>query len=57
MSDNPFADVDAAAAQEAWLELVRARIREGRAAYARGDLIKMTPDELMDGIARELDLL
>jgi hypothetical protein len=36
---------------------VRARIREGRAAYARGDLIKMTHDELMDGIARELGSL
>jgi predicted transcriptional regulator len=37
--------------------ILRARVRDGRAAYARGDLPDTTPDEFMDGIARELELL
>ena len=35
---------------------LRARICEGRAAYARGDMRATTPDEFMDSIARELGL-
>ncbi|MGC4089453.1 MAG: hypothetical protein QM756_16500 [Polyangiaceae bacterium] len=42
--------------QAAWVELVRARVRDGRAAYARGDLPETTPDEYVDEIARELGL-
>jgi Arc/MetJ-type ribon-helix-helix transcriptional regulator len=41
---------------ESWPDMLRKRIDEGRAAYASGELAETTPDEVMDGIARELGL-
>ena len=40
--------------QDEWLSYARQRFAEGRAAFARGDVVHVTPDELMDGI--EVDL-
>jgi hypothetical protein len=37
-------------------ESLRDFIQEGRKAFARGDYIETTPDELMDGIEAELGL-
>jgi len=42
--------------QDEWLSYARQRFAEGRAAFARGDVIHITPDELMDGIESELGI-
>ena len=39
-----------------WLQHARERFAEGRAAFARGEVLETTPDELMDGIDKELGL-
>jgi Arc/MetJ-type ribon-helix-helix transcriptional regulator len=42
--------------QDDWLSYARQRFAEGRAAFARGDVVHVTPDELMDGIESELGI-
>jgi putative addiction module CopG family antidote len=42
--------------EQEWLEEARAAVDRGRAAHARGEYVETTPDELMDGIERELGL-
>lgn len=42
--------------EEAWLETARDAVDRGRAAFARGETIRTTPEELMDGINRELGI-
>jgi Arc/MetJ-type ribon-helix-helix transcriptional regulator len=42
--------------QDEWLDYARKRFAEGRAAFARGDVVHVTPDELMDGIESELGI-
>ncbi len=42
--------------QDDWLGYARQRFAEGRAAFARGDVVHVTPDELMDGIESELGI-
>ncbi len=42
--------------QDDWLSYARQRFAEGRAAFARGDVVRVTPDELMDGIESELGI-
>jgi leucine carboxyl methyltransferase len=39
-----------------WLDRARQRFAEGRAAFARGDVVYVTPDDLMDGIESELGM-
>lgn len=39
-----------------WFDHARERFAEGRAAFARGDVVRVTPDELMDGIESELGI-
>jgi Arc/MetJ-type ribon-helix-helix transcriptional regulator len=36
--------------QDEWLSDARQRFTEGRKVFARGDVVHVTPDELMDGI-------
>jgi Arc/MetJ-type ribon-helix-helix transcriptional regulator len=42
--------------EDDWLSYARQRFAEGRAAFARGDVVHVTPDELMDGIESELGI-
>jgi Arc/MetJ-type ribon-helix-helix transcriptional regulator len=39
-----------------WLQYARQRFAEGRTAFARGEVLETTPDELMDGVEKELGL-
>jgi Arc/MetJ-type ribon-helix-helix transcriptional regulator len=42
--------------EQDWLEYARQRFVEGRAAFARGEVIDTTPDELMNDIEKELGM-
>jgi putative addiction module CopG family antidote len=42
--------------EAAWLEEAGATVDAGREAYAQGRFIETTPDELLDGVAKELGL-
>jgi len=42
--------------QNDWQDYAGHRFAEGRAAFARGDVLETTPDELMDGIEKELGI-
>ena len=39
-----------------WLAVARQRFEQGRAAFERGNVVNVTPDELMDGIESELGI-
>jgi Arc/MetJ-type ribon-helix-helix transcriptional regulator len=49
-------DVLAAGVEALQERYARQRFAEGRAAFARGDVVHVTPDELMDGIESELGI-
>jgi putative addiction module CopG family antidote len=48
---NPFASI-----RQKWLGTLPREATEAFAAFDRGEAVKMTPDELMDGIETELGL-
>jgi len=39
-----------------WVAYAQQRFEEGREAFARGEILDTTPDELMDGIEQELGI-
>ncbi len=42
--------------QDDWIANARQRFEQGRGAFERGEVVSSTPDELMDGIERELGI-
>ena len=42
--------------QDDWLAHARQCFEQGRAAFARGEVLETTPDELMDSIEQELGI-